>query len=213
MTVQNLSKFLFFRVLEYIWNKTCLCCIIQCVTMKKLMNGWTDLNSFLVACYVTLHPTLSVRPSVRPSVGHTLLFWGFSCPNNLVTSTTALAHPYATGVAVYPALLHVLRNIVKSDVRIRVYNIPYCSHNGSTDSAGSSWQNKVDKLHINCEIPHRTRIVYEFKGKLDQERPHQSPRESSSSSQDIKAIWKGRTRRLSQWTIPIPWTRPKHDQS
>ena len=75
---------------------------------------------FLVACYATLHPALSVRrsvrpsvgPSVRPSVGHTLLFlgfWGFwhhcSCSNDLVTSIMAPAHPHATGVAVYPALL------------------------------------------------------------------------------------------------------------
>ena len=57
----------------------------------------------------------SVRPSVRPSVRHTLLFWGFcglwphcSCPNDLVTSNTAPAHPHATGVAVYLALLTLL---------------------------------------------------------------------------------------------------------
>ena len=74
---------------------------------------------FLVACYATLHPALSVRrsvgpsvrPSVRRSVQHTLLFLGFwdfllqcSCPNDLLTSITAPAHPHATGVAVYPAL-------------------------------------------------------------------------------------------------------------
>ena len=66
---------------------------------------------FLVACYATLHPALSVRRSVGPSVGHTLLFlgfWGFwhhcSCPNDLVTSIMAPAHPHATGVAVFPAL-------------------------------------------------------------------------------------------------------------
>ena len=58
----------------------------------------------------------SVRPSVRPSVGpsvrHTLLFLGFcglwphcSCPSDQVTSNMAPAHPYATGLAVYPALL------------------------------------------------------------------------------------------------------------
>ena len=54
-------------------------------------------------------------PSVRPSV--TLYFFCFvflfffcgfwpycSCPNDLVTSIMAPAHPHATGVAVYPAL-------------------------------------------------------------------------------------------------------------
>ena len=78
---------------------------------------------FLVACYATLQPALSVRWSVRPSIGpsicrsvylsvrHTLLFLGFcglwlhcSCPNDLLTSITAPAHPHATGVAMYPAL-------------------------------------------------------------------------------------------------------------
>ena len=60
----------------------------------------------------------SVRPSVRrsvgPSVRHTLLFLGFcgfwphcSCPNDLVTSISAPAHPHATGVAVYPALFQM----------------------------------------------------------------------------------------------------------
>ena len=60
--------------------------------------------------------TLFVGPTdqrtVRPSVHHTLLFSGFcslwphcSCPNDEVTSNTVPAHPHATGVAVYPALL------------------------------------------------------------------------------------------------------------
>ena len=75
--------------------------------------------TFLVACYATLQPALSVRPSVGPSVRrsvrHTLLFLGFcsfwlhcSCPNDLMTSITALAHPHTTGVAVYPALFFLL---------------------------------------------------------------------------------------------------------
>ena len=55
----------------------------------------------------------SVRPSVRPSVRHTLGFCGIwphcSCPNDLVTSNTAPAHPHATGVAVYPALFFQTR--------------------------------------------------------------------------------------------------------
>ena len=51
---------------------------------------------------------------VGPSVGRLvpfLLFWRFlafraygSCPDALVTSNTAPAHPHATRVAVYPAL-------------------------------------------------------------------------------------------------------------
>ena len=55
----------------------------------------------------------SVRPSVGPSVRHTLLFrrlWGFwlyrSYPNAPLTSNKAPARPHATGEAVYPALLH-----------------------------------------------------------------------------------------------------------
>ena len=60
----------------------------------------------------------SVCQSVRPSVRHTLPFWGFcgfwphsSCPNDLVTSIMAPAHPHATGVAVYPALFLLTRDI------------------------------------------------------------------------------------------------------
>ena len=70
---------------------------------------------FLVACYATLHPALSVRRSVRrsvgPSVRHTLLFLGFcglwphcSCQSDQVTSNKAPANPHATGVVVYWAL-------------------------------------------------------------------------------------------------------------
>ena len=70
---------------------------------------------FLVACYTTLNPAMSVRRSVRRLVGRLvpfLLFWRFwaflaygSCPDALVTfSSTAPAHPHATWVAVYPAL-------------------------------------------------------------------------------------------------------------
>ena len=81
---------------------------------------------FLVACFATLHPALSVRRSVgpsvrrslRPSVGpsHTSIhyFFGFFCglwphcshSNDSLTSITAPAHPYATGVAVYPTLFY-----------------------------------------------------------------------------------------------------------
>ena len=62
---------------------------------------------------------LSVGPSVHPLVplsagpSHFTFFWFFcslwphrSCPNDLLTSKTAPAHPQATRVAVYPALLN-----------------------------------------------------------------------------------------------------------
>ena len=66
---------------------------------------------FLVACYATLHPALSVRRLVHPShftfsLFFFCVFWPHcSCPNDQVTYNTAPAHPHATGVAVYPALL------------------------------------------------------------------------------------------------------------
>ena len=86
------------------------------ITLTGGVDSFNFRGGFLVACYATLHPALSVRPSVGPSVGpsvrHTLLFLGFwdfwlhcSCPNDLVTSIMAPAHPHPTGVAVYPALL------------------------------------------------------------------------------------------------------------
>ena len=77
-------------------------------------------NKFLsraTRLYTPLCPSVcrSVGPSVRRSVHrstcHTLFFLFFggfwyhcSCPNDMVTSITAPAHPHATGVAVYPAL-------------------------------------------------------------------------------------------------------------
>ena len=70
---------------------------------------------FLVACYATLHPAMAVRWSVGWSVGRSpfyffgdfLAFLAYgSCPDALVTfSSTAPAHPHATRVAVYLALL------------------------------------------------------------------------------------------------------------
>ena len=77
--------------------------------------------------HVTLQPALSVRPSVHPSVHlsvrlsvgwsvtHTSLFFMIlflwphcSCPNGLVTSNIAPAHPHVTLVAVYPALFLII---------------------------------------------------------------------------------------------------------
>ena len=70
------------------------------------------LSWFLVACYATLHPAMSVRRLVGRLVPFLLFqhFWAswayYSCPDALVTfSSTAPAHPHATKVAVYPALL------------------------------------------------------------------------------------------------------------
>merc|ERR1711942_261650 len=80
--------------------------------MVASMWGWIlrmmMTMSFFVACYATLHPALSVGRSVGWS--HFTFFMIFmfgphcSCPNGLVTSNMAPAHPHATSVAVYPAL-------------------------------------------------------------------------------------------------------------
>ena len=74
-------------------------------------------HTFLVACTRLYNP---LCPSVDRSVGrlvcHTLLFFMIlsfrphcSCPNGLVISNMAPAHPHATSVAVYPALFQVQR--------------------------------------------------------------------------------------------------------
>ena len=73
---------------------------------------------FSVACYATLHPALSVPPSVQPSIHssigasitlfsqHLCFFWAcHSYPNALLTSNMAPDRPHATGVALYLALL------------------------------------------------------------------------------------------------------------
>ena len=84
--------------------------------------------SFLVACYATLHPSCQ---SIRRSVYHALLFWGFcdlwphsSCPNDHVTSNMAPAHPHANGVTVYPALLftqHERRELIETSNHSKAY--------------------------------------------------------------------------------------------
>ena len=81
---------------------------------------WSVLNSnlfsFLVACYATLHPALSVGLSVgRSHFTFFMIFilWPYcSCPIGLVTSNMAPAHPHATWVAVYPALFFWARDKV-----------------------------------------------------------------------------------------------------
>ena len=70
---------------------------------------------FLVMCYATLHPALSVRWSVRWSITlYSFFFWFFcglwphcSCSNDLVTSIMTPAHPHVTGVAQYLALFFI----------------------------------------------------------------------------------------------------------
>ena len=62
--------------------------------------------------HATLEPALSVRRLVGLSVGlsrftffYDFILWPHcSCPNGLVTSNMAPAHPHATSVAMYPAL-------------------------------------------------------------------------------------------------------------
>ena len=78
--------------------------------------------------HATLQPALSfgrsvgrlVGRSVSRIVGHTLLFFMIlflwphcSCLNGLVTSNMAPAHPHATSVAVYPALLTIPSTLFK----------------------------------------------------------------------------------------------------
>ena len=72
-------------------------------TIDTILSEKSYSRGFLVACYRTLHLILSVGRSVP-----FLLFWRFwafwaygSCPNALVTSSTAPAYPHATRVAVY----------------------------------------------------------------------------------------------------------------
>ena len=77
--------------------------------VRRNQGPW--MNGFLVACYATLHPAMSVGRSVGVrSIGRFWDFWAYcSCPNALVTlSSTAPARPHATGVAMYPALLHAI---------------------------------------------------------------------------------------------------------
>ena len=61
--------------------------------------------------HATLQPALSVGWSVGRShiiFSMILFLWPHcSCPNGLVTSNMAPAHPHATSVAVYPALFLV----------------------------------------------------------------------------------------------------------
>ena len=84
---------------------------------SNVMEKNRQRHLFFVACtrlYNLL--CLSVGRLVGWSVGHTLLFFMIlflwphcSCPRCLVTSNMVPAHPHATSVAVYPALLDSCR--------------------------------------------------------------------------------------------------------
>ena len=89
-----------------------------------------DNSLFLIGCYTTLHPALSVRPSIRRSVRHTLLFWGFcglwpycSCPNDGVTSNTVPADPHVSGfvLVVCYATLHPAMSARRSVGRLFLF--------------------------------------------------------------------------------------------
>ena len=83
---------------------SCVCiswCLVDCLPVFVIQS-----------VSLRLLPALSVGRSVSRLVRHTLLFfmvlflWPHcSCPNGLLTSNMAPAHPHATSVAVYPALL------------------------------------------------------------------------------------------------------------
>ena len=87
------------------------------LSVPHLLKTMICSSHFLVACYMTRHPALSVRPpihpSVRLSVGHTFtFFYDFnSLPSLLLpkwSSELKYAHPHATGVAVYPCFVWAL---------------------------------------------------------------------------------------------------------
>ena len=94
----------FFSLVQCMVFCVCIsCCLVDCLSVLVIQSlslfcrvhatlqptlsvgplvPWSNCPSnFLVACYATLHPALSVRrsvgQSVRPSVRHTLLFFVF----------------------------------------------------------------------------------------------------------------------------------------
>ena len=82
-------------------------------TMKLRKDDfyYEGVNTYVFSrVHATLYPALSIGRSVSQSVTlHFFMIFIFgpycSCPNGLVTSNMAQAHPHATSVAVYPALL------------------------------------------------------------------------------------------------------------
>ena len=120
--MQSVSRILIFkpRICNNLWSFNIYPeRLVAMKTNPEQIAQWASFILFLVACYATLQPALSVRRSVCPSFGHTLIFWGFSglwprcsCPNDGEASNMAPAHPHATWVAVCPALFEInTRNV------------------------------------------------------------------------------------------------------
>ena len=83
-------------------------------------------QAFLVACTRLYTP---LCPSVSRSVGWSVTFYFFmifvlwpycSCPNGLMTSNIAPAHPHTTGITVYPALFF--------DLLLFFFFLPFATH-------------------------------------------------------------------------------------
>ena len=70
---------------------------MELVTEKNLQICWS--------VYPSVHWTVCLLVRLSHFFGFCGLWSHCGCPNDQVTSNTALAHPHATGVAVYPALL------------------------------------------------------------------------------------------------------------
>ena len=106
-TNQNISKQTLQAQSRFL---TLLLSLMGEVSISDEVVNWfqhTLIPYFLVTCYATQHPALSVHWLVRHTlhIWHLLFFWPYcSCPNTQLTPIMAPAHPYATGVAVYPTL-------------------------------------------------------------------------------------------------------------
>ena len=111
--LRSKTKLSFFLILPFFLFIICSSFFITCIFFPFIFFSCTcscsisSSSPFLVTCYATLHPFMSVCRSVDWSP-----FWHFwallahsSCPNAPMTfSITAAARPHATWFAVYPAL-------------------------------------------------------------------------------------------------------------
>ena len=122
--MQRNSQFIGRQLTKWFWLVPCLYHEMPSMffvfsTFLFVELGEAEKNRLFLVAYKRLYTPLcsSVRWSVGRSVGwsvrHTLLFFMIlflwphcSCPNGLVTSNMAPAHPNATSVAVYPAVLN-----------------------------------------------------------------------------------------------------------
>ena len=118
----------------------------------KIANGKLISFAFLVACYATVHPAVSVGWSV-------FIFWPHcSCPNGLATSNMAPAHPHATSVAVYPALFLPEVSLNQRKVIFDMTNGPLtqvCSLQFNAENTHTtekkSWREKEKKMNVKEE--------------------------------------------------------------